>query len=75
MPKVTRKDASSALADAPQQMDTDAETLPVKPSFEALSAQEQSGNKVEFRRVRWPLLKNSNDGDAKLTASVKLLRK
>jgi len=54
MPKVTRKDASSVLADAPQQMDTDAEALPVKPSFEALSAQEQSGNKVEFRRIVVP---------------------
>jgi hypothetical protein len=74
MPKVTKKDASSALAAAPQQMDTDAEALPVKPSFEALSAQEQSGNKVEFRRVRRAFSVLLNTSSAKLSASIPFQR-
>lgn len=51
MPKVTRKDTSGPLQEAVG-MVVDDEQLPVKPNFSALSAQEQAGGKVEFRRVR-----------------------
>lgn len=50
MPKVTRQDTSGPLQEAVG-MAVDDEQLPVKPNFSALSAQEQQGGKVEFRRV------------------------
>lgn len=55
MPKVSRKDAKLPLEEAPMAMDTEAgvegaDSLPEKPAFAPLSAQEQ-GQKVEFRRV------------------------
>ncbi len=52
MPKVTRKEAEGPLREVPQAMDVDdGGQLPEKPTFAALSAQEQQGSKVEFRRV------------------------
>jgi hypothetical protein len=53
MPKVTRKETSGPLQEAVG-MVVDDEQLPAKPNFSALSAQEQAGGKVEFRRVRCP---------------------
>jgi hypothetical protein len=50
MPKVTRQDTSGPLQEAVG-MAVDDEQLPTKPNFSALSAQEQAGGKVEFRRV------------------------
>jgi hypothetical protein len=55
MPKVTRQDTSGPLQEAVG-MAVDDEQLPTKPNFSALSAQEQAGGKVEFRRVRGLLL-------------------
>ncbi|GBF88847.1 RNA-binding protein-like [Raphidocelis subcapitata] len=63
MPKVTRKETAAAAAAplrevpaAPSGMEIEAgeEQLPPKPGFSALSAQEQAGNKVEFRRIPVP---------------------
>lgn len=51
MPKVTKKDAGGPLQEAPLAMEMDHAELPSKPNFAALSAQDQNGNKVEFRRV------------------------
>lgn len=57
MPKVTRKETAAApLLAVPAGMEIEAgsEQLPPKPNFGALSAQDQAGNKVEFRRVSRP---------------------
>eukprot|EP00877_Chromochloris_zofingiensis_P003442 jgi/Chrzof1/13099/Cz07g19220.t1 len=54
MPKVTKKDAGGPLQEAPLAMEMDHAELPSKPNFAALSAQDQNGNKVEFRRVAVP---------------------
>lgn len=54
MPKVTRKEtAADPLQAVAGGMEIEAgqEPLPPKPSFGALSAQDQAGNKIEFRRV------------------------
>lgn len=57
MPKVTRKETAAAplqavpSAAAGMEIEAGSEQLPPKPSFGALSAQDQAGNKVEFRRV------------------------
>jgi hypothetical protein len=59
MPKVTRKETRAEAAQPLQEaattsgmeIEAGSEQLPPKPSFGALSAQEQAGNKVEFRRV------------------------
>ena len=56
MPKITRKDGGGPLQEAALPMHTDGEggavdVLPLKPDFGALSAHDQHGNKVEFRRV------------------------
>jgi hypothetical protein len=52
MPKVTTKDARKPLqAAAPAAMEVGEEELPGKPLFSALTAKEQNGMKVEFRRV------------------------
>lgn len=53
MPKVTRKDMAGPLQEAVG-MAVDDEQLPAKPNFSALSAQDQAGGKVEFRRVSTP---------------------
>jgi hypothetical protein len=51
MPKVTTKDGKKPLQEAaPAAMDV-GEELPSKPMFSALTAKEQNGMKVEFRRV------------------------
>lgn len=55
MPKVSRKDAKDPLQEVSMAMDTEtgfegAESLPAKPAFAQISAQE-AGQKVEFRRV------------------------
>lgn len=57
MPKVSKKDNRTPLQEvAPVSMDTNAEAVeiagPSKPQFAPLSAYEQNGKKVEFRRVR-----------------------
>lgn len=61
MPKVTRKETAAAAAQPLQEASTSGmeieageEQLPPKPSFGALSAQDQAGNKVEFRRIPVP---------------------
>jgi hypothetical protein len=52
MPKVTTKDARKPLQEAaPAAMEVGEEELPSKPMFSALTAKEQNGMKVEFRRV------------------------
>jgi len=56
MPKVSKKDNRTPLQEvAPVPMDTNAEAVepagPSKPQFAPLSAHEQNGKKVEFRRV------------------------
>lgn len=52
MPKVTTKEAKGPLQQAAlAPMDVEAD-LPTKPNLSALSAKEQNGMKVEFRRVR-----------------------
>jgi hypothetical protein len=52
MPKVTTKEAKGPLQQAAlAPMDVEAD-LPTKPNFSALSAKEQNGMKLEFRRVR-----------------------
>lgn len=58
MPKVTRKETAAAAAQPLQEASTSGmeieageEQLPPKPSFGELSAQDQAGAKVEFRRV------------------------
>ena len=56
MPKVTRKETAAApLQEVPStsgmEVEAGEEQLPPKPSFGALSAKDQAGNKVEFRRV------------------------
>ncbi len=56
MPKVSKKDNRTPLQEvAPVAMDTNAEAVesagPNKPQFAPLSAYEQNGKKVEFRRV------------------------
>eukprot|EP00878_Enallax_costatus_P016344 GHUV01017144.1.p1 GENE.GHUV01017144.1~~GHUV01017144.1.p1 ORF type:complete len:144 (+),score=13.13 GHUV01017144.1:792-1223(+) len=53
MPKVTKKDTAGPLQEAVG-MVIDDEQLPIKPKFSALSAQEQQGGKVEFRRIPVP---------------------
>jgi len=58
MPKVTRKESAAApLREVPStagmEIEAGEELLPPKPSFGALSAQHQTGAKVEFRRVSW----------------------
>lgn len=57
MPKVSKKDTRTPLQEvAPIPMDTNAEAGeaagPSKPQFAPLSAYEQNGKKVEFRRVQ-----------------------
>ena len=57
MPKVSKKDTRTPLQEvAPVPMDTNSEATepagPSKPQFAPLSAYEQNGKKVEFRRVR-----------------------
>lgn len=59
MPKVSKKDTRTPLQEvAPVPMDTNAEATepagPSKPQFAPLSAYEQNGKKVEFRRVTVP---------------------
>ena len=58
MPKVTRKETAAAAAQPLQEASTSGmeieageEQLPPNPGFGELSAQDQAGNKVEFRRV------------------------
>lgn len=58
MPKVSRKDAKDPLQEVSMAMDTEtgfegAESLPAKPAFAQISAQE-AGQKVEFRRIPVP---------------------
>jgi len=65
MPKLTTKDSNGPLQEVPLPameggMDLDPSTsgqagpvLPDKPLFAQLSAKEQSGQKMEFRRVRF----------------------
>jgi hypothetical protein len=56
MPKVTKKDTEGPLAEVPMEMERgEEEALPQKPNFAALSAEDQQGKKIEFRRVgvRW----------------------
>ena len=71
MPKVTRKETAAAAAAplrevpaAPSGMEVEAgeEQLPPKPSFGVLSAQEQAGSKVEFRRVSRPRRRSRSRG-------------
>jgi hypothetical protein len=54
MPKVTKKDAEAPLQEVPlhDAAMEEGEELPQKPNFAALSAKDQHGNKIEFRRVR-----------------------
>lgn len=53
MPKASKKEAELPLQEAgPSGMDVEAGTLPDKPSFAPLSATDEKGNKIEFRRVR-----------------------
>lgn len=59
MPKVSKKgDASLLVEAAPMALDREDEApgssnlAPLKPQFPPLNAFEQSGKKVEFRRVR-----------------------
>lgn len=59
MPKVSKKDTRTPLQEvAPVPMDTNSEATepagPSKPQFAPLSAYEQNGKKVEFRRVTVP---------------------
>lgn len=59
MPKVTRKESAAApLREVPStagmEIEAGEELLPPKPSFGALSAQDQTGAKVEFRRIPVP---------------------
>lgn len=63
MPKVNKKD-SNALLQEVQAVPMDAENLiedpvqPDKPQFAPLSAYEQNGKKIEFRRVRLYVTRN-----------------
>lgn len=52
MPKVTRKETAGPLQEVASMAVDDEQPLPAKPNFAALSAAEQQGGKVEFRRVR-----------------------
>lgn len=59
MPKVSKKDARTPLQEvAPVPMDSNTEAAepagPSKPQFAPLSAYEQNGKKIEFRRVTVP---------------------
>lgn len=56
MPKVSKRDARTPLQEvAPVPMDSNTDTAepagPSKPQFAPLSAYEQNGKKIEFRRV------------------------
>ena len=56
MPKVSKKDARTPLQEvAPVPMESNTDTAepagPSKPQFAPLSAYEQNGKKIEFRRV------------------------